>query len=54
MIGIGTRSSDFTLASMTASQNPAVKLLNINTAEFDACKVGAIPVVAGARVALKQ
>jgi 3D-(3,5/4)-trihydroxycyclohexane-1,2-dione acylhydrolase (decyclizing) len=52
VIGIGTRYSDFTSASMTAFQNPAVKFVNINTAEFDAYKVGAIPVVADARVAL--
>ncbi|HEX4032042.1 MAG TPA: 3D-(3,5/4)-trihydroxycyclohexane-1,2-dione acylhydrolase (decyclizing) [Terracidiphilus sp.] len=53
VIGIGTRYSDFTSASMTAFQNPHVKFVNINTAEFDACKVGAIPVVADARVALE-
>jgi 3D-(3,5/4)-trihydroxycyclohexane-1,2-dione acylhydrolase (decyclizing) len=54
VIGIGTRYSDFTSASMTAFQNPAVKFVNINTAEFDAYKVGAIPVVADARVALEE
>ncbi len=54
VIGIGTRYSDFTSASMTAFQNPHVRFVNINTAEFDACKVGAIPVVADARVALEQ
>ncbi len=54
VIGIGTRYSDFTSASMTAFQNPNVKFVNINTAEFDAYKVGAIPVVADARVALEQ
>jgi 3D-(3,5/4)-trihydroxycyclohexane-1,2-dione acylhydrolase (decyclizing) len=54
VIGIGTRYSDFTTASMTAFQNPNVKFVNINTAEFDAYKVGAIPVVADARVALEQ
>lgn len=52
VIGIGTRYSDFTSASMTAFQNPKVRFVNINTAEFDAYKVGAIPVVADARVAL--
>ena len=52
VIGIGTRYSDFTTASMTAFQNPNVKFVNINTAEFDAYKVSAIPVVADARVAL--
>ncbi len=54
VIGIGTRYSDFTTASMTAFQNPDVRFVNINTAEFDAYKVGAIPVVADARVALEQ
>ena len=39
---------------MTAFQNPQVRFVNINTAEFDAYKVGAIPVVADARVALQQ
>jgi 3D-(3,5/4)-trihydroxycyclohexane-1,2-dione acylhydrolase (decyclizing) len=53
VIGIGTRYSDFTSASMTAFQNPDVKFVNINTAEFDAYKVGAIPLVADARVALE-
>jgi 3D-(3,5/4)-trihydroxycyclohexane-1,2-dione acylhydrolase (decyclizing) len=54
IIGIGTRYSDFTSASMTAFQNPQVRFVNINTAEFDAYKVGAIPVIADARVALEQ
>lgn len=54
VIGIGTRYSDFTSASMTAFQNPDVRFVNINTAEFDAYKVSAIPVVADARVALEQ
>jgi 3D-(3,5/4)-trihydroxycyclohexane-1,2-dione acylhydrolase (decyclizing) len=54
VIGIGTRYSDFTSASMTAFQNPAVRFVNINTAEFDAYKVSAIPLVADARVALDQ
>jgi len=54
VIGIGTRYSDFTSASMTAFQNPEVRFVNINTAEFDAYKVSAIPLVADARVALQQ
>ncbi|MGE5111111.1 MAG: 3D-(3,5/4)-trihydroxycyclohexane-1,2-dione acylhydrolase (decyclizing) [Acidobacteriaceae bacterium] len=52
IVGIGTRYSDFTTASMTAFQNPAVQFVNINVAEFDAYKVSAIPVIADARVAL--
>jgi 3D-(3,5/4)-trihydroxycyclohexane-1,2-dione acylhydrolase (decyclizing) len=54
VIGIGTRYSDFTSASMTAFQNPEVRFVNVNTAEFDAYKVGAIPVVGDARVVLEQ
>lgn len=52
IIGVGTRYSDLTSASMTAFQNPDVRFVNINTAEFDAYKVSAIPVVADARSAL--
>jgi 3D-(3,5/4)-trihydroxycyclohexane-1,2-dione acylhydrolase (decyclizing) len=52
VIGVGTRYSDFTSASMTAFQNPDVRFVNINTTEFDAYKVSAIPVVADARAAL--
>ena len=52
VIGIGTRYADFTTASQTAFQNPAVRFVNINTAEFDAYKASAIPVVADARTAL--
>jgi 3D-(3,5/4)-trihydroxycyclohexane-1,2-dione acylhydrolase (decyclizing) len=52
VIGIGTRYSDFTSASMTAFQNPDVRFVNINTAEFDAYKVSAIPLVADARITL--
>jgi 3D-(3,5/4)-trihydroxycyclohexane-1,2-dione acylhydrolase (decyclizing) len=54
VIGIGTRYADFTSASMTAFQNPSVRFVNINTAEFDAYKVGAIPLIADARIALEQ
>ncbi len=54
VIGIGTRYSDFTSASKTAFQNPAVRFLNINVAEFDAFKHAALPLVADARVALEE
>jgi 3D-(3,5/4)-trihydroxycyclohexane-1,2-dione acylhydrolase (decyclizing) len=52
IIGIGTRYSDFTTASKTAFQNPKVKFININVAEFDAFKHTALPVVADARAAI--
>jgi 3D-(3,5/4)-trihydroxycyclohexane-1,2-dione acylhydrolase (decyclizing) len=54
VIGVGTRYSDFTTASKTQFQNPAVRFLNINVAEFDAFKHAALPVVADARVALEE
>lgn len=54
VIGIGTRYSDFTTASMTAFENANVRFININVAEFDAYKVSAIAVVADARVALEE
>ena len=53
-IGIGTRYSDFTTASKTAFQNPNVRFININVAEFDAFKHHALPVVGDARVALEE
>jgi len=54
IIAIGTRLSDFTTASKTAFQNPAVRFIGINVAEFDAFKHAALPLVADARVALKR
>lgn len=54
IIGIGTRYSDFTTASKTAFQNPQVKFININIAEFDSFKHGALPVTGDARVCLKE
>ena len=54
LIGVGTRYSDFTTASMTAFQNPAVRFVNLNVAEFDAYKVSAIPLVGDARLGLQE
>ena len=54
VIGIGTRYSDFTTASKTAFQNPAVSFININIADFDAHKHAGLPVVADARAALED
>lgn len=54
VIGVGTRYSDFTTASKTAFQNPRVRFLNINVADFDAHKHAALPLVADARAALGQ
>jgi 3D-(3,5/4)-trihydroxycyclohexane-1,2-dione acylhydrolase (decyclizing) len=54
IIGIGTRYSDFTSASKTAFQNPDVRFININVAEFDAYKHSALPLIGDARVALTE
>jgi 3D-(3,5/4)-trihydroxycyclohexane-1,2-dione acylhydrolase (decyclizing) len=54
IIGIGTRYSDFTTASVTAFQNPAVRFININVAEFDSAKNGALPLTADAKVTLEE
>ena len=54
VIAIGTRLADFTTASKTAFQNPAVRFININVAEIDAFKHAAVPLLADARTALEQ
>jgi 3D-(3,5/4)-trihydroxycyclohexane-1,2-dione acylhydrolase (decyclizing) len=54
IIGVGTRYSDFTTASNTAFQNPDVRFININVAEFDSYKRGAIPLTGDARVTLDE
>jgi 3D-(3,5/4)-trihydroxycyclohexane-1,2-dione acylhydrolase (decyclizing) len=52
IIAVGTRLSDFTTASKTAFQNPAVRFAGINVAPLDAHKLSARPIVADARRAL--
>ncbi|MBI2913194.1 MAG: 3D-(3,5/4)-trihydroxycyclohexane-1,2-dione acylhydrolase (decyclizing), partial [Chloroflexi bacterium] len=54
VIAVGTRLTDFTTASKTAFQDPGVRFLNINIAEFDAHKQAALPLVADARAALQE
>ncbi len=54
VIGVGTRYSDFTTASMTAFQNPRVRFININIAEFDACKHAVLPLIGDARATLEE
>jgi len=54
VIGIGTRYSDFTTCSKTAFQNPDVRFVNINVAEFDAFKHSAIPLLGDARETLGE
>jgi 3D-(3,5/4)-trihydroxycyclohexane-1,2-dione acylhydrolase (decyclizing) len=52
VIGIGTRWTDFTTASRSVFQNPDVRFVNVNVAELDVHKLGAIAVTADARVTL--
>jgi len=54
IIGIGTRYSDFTSASKTAFQNPNVRFININVAEFDAYKHYALPLIGDAKAILQE
>jgi 3D-(3,5/4)-trihydroxycyclohexane-1,2-dione acylhydrolase (decyclizing) len=54
IIGIGTRYSDFTTASMTAFQNPGVRLVNVNVSEADASKHSAFPLTGDARATLAE
>jgi 3D-(3,5/4)-trihydroxycyclohexane-1,2-dione acylhydrolase (decyclizing) len=54
VIGIGTRYSDFTTASKTAFQDPGVRFVNINVAEFDAAKHLALALVGDAQVTLEE
>ena len=54
VLGIGTRYSDFTSASKTAFQNPAVRFININVSEFDAFKHAALPLSGDARAILED
>ncbi|WP_196837231.1 3D-(3,5/4)-trihydroxycyclohexane-1,2-dione acylhydrolase (decyclizing) [Zhihengliuella flava] len=54
IVGIGTRYEDFTTASRTAFQNPAVEFINLNVAAIDAYKHGtSLPIVADARKGLE-
>lgn len=54
VLGIGTRWSDFTTASKTAFQDPAVRFFNINVAAFDAAKHNGVGIVGDARLSLEE
>lgn len=54
VIGIGTRYSDFTTISKSGFQNPDVRFININVAEFDSFKHGALPLVGDAKAILEE
>jgi 3D-(3,5/4)-trihydroxycyclohexane-1,2-dione acylhydrolase (decyclizing) len=50
---VGTRLSDFTTASHSLFQHPEVRFVGINVCGADAHKLGATPVVADAKLALR-
>jgi 3D-(3,5/4)-trihydroxycyclohexane-1,2-dione acylhydrolase (decyclizing) len=54
IIGIGTRYSDFTTASVTAFQNPKVRFVNINVTELDAAKHSALALLGDARAVVEE
>ncbi|MGH2513728.1 MAG: 3D-(3,5/4)-trihydroxycyclohexane-1,2-dione acylhydrolase (decyclizing) [Candidatus Limnocylindrales bacterium] len=54
VIAVGTRLADFTTASWTAFQDPAVRFIALNVAEFDAAKAGAVALVGDARAGLLE
>jgi 3D-(3,5/4)-trihydroxycyclohexane-1,2-dione acylhydrolase (decyclizing) len=54
IVGVGTRYSDFTTASFTAFQNPDVRFININVAEMDSAKNGAVALTGDAKVTLEE
>jgi 3D-(3,5/4)-trihydroxycyclohexane-1,2-dione acylhydrolase (decyclizing) len=51
---VGTRLSDFTTASHSLFEDPGVRFVGINVCAADAHRLGAIPVVADARLALAE
>src|SRR3712207_4746588 len=53
VIGIGTRWTDFTTASKSAFQNPDVRFVNVNVADFDAAKHAGLRLVGDARATLE-
>ena len=50
---VGTRLADFVTGSNSAFQHPEVKFVSINVGAHDAYKIGALPIVADAREALR-
>jgi len=54
IVGIGTRYSDFTTASVTAFQNREVRFINVNVAEFDVSKNAALPLLGDALATIEE
>ena len=53
VIGVGTRWTDFATASKTAFQNPGVRFINVNVADYDAAKHAGLRLVGDARSTLE-
>jgi 3D-(3,5/4)-trihydroxycyclohexane-1,2-dione acylhydrolase (decyclizing) len=53
VIAVGTRLGDFVTASRSLFQDPDVRIIAINVSGHDAIKLGAVPVLADAREALR-
>jgi 3D-(3,5/4)-trihydroxycyclohexane-1,2-dione acylhydrolase (decyclizing) len=54
VICVGTRLTDFGTGSHSAFQCPDVRIISINVCAHDAFKMGALPIVADAREALRE
>jgi len=54
VIGIGTRYSDFTTASMSLFQNPDVHFVNVNVTPLDTPKLSGLPLLGDARTVIEQ
>lgn len=54
VLAVGTRLQDFTTASRTVFGNPAVQLIQLNVAKFDAIKHNAQSLIADAKTGLQQ
>ncbi|MBI4025040.1 MAG: hypothetical protein HY360_08670 [Verrucomicrobia bacterium] len=53
VICVGTRLTDFSTGSNSVFQHPAVQFISINVTSHDAHKLGALPILADAREALR-
>src|SRR5207244_10029642 len=54
VLAIGTRLGDFATGSRALFENPALTLIGLNVAPFDAGKHGALPLVADAQRGLEE
>jgi 3D-(3,5/4)-trihydroxycyclohexane-1,2-dione acylhydrolase (decyclizing) len=54
VLALGTRLTDFTTASRSQFQNPAIRFVGVNVAPMDASKCAALPVVADVKRTLPE